>query len=125
MKNYLRLGDYNAICDSCGKKFKASQLQRRWDGLMVCSDDFETRHPQDLLRVQREKIAVPWARPTPATDTFTSSCDLWSSSPLADFGVADCAKVGGNTNISILINTFMPTSVAARAIPGRCVSGVY
>ena len=70
MKNHLILGDWNALCDSCGRKFKASSLKKRWDGLIVCSEDWEQRHPQDLLRVQREQISVPWARPYPAEDTY-------------------------------------------------------
>jgi hypothetical protein len=70
MKNHLILGDWNALCDSCGRKFKASSLQKRWDGLIVCREDWEQRHPQDLLRVQREQISVPWSRPYPAEDTY-------------------------------------------------------
>ena len=70
MKNHLILGDWNALCDSCGRKFKASSLQKRWDGLIVCKEDWEQRHPQDLLRVQREQISVPWSRPYPAEDTY-------------------------------------------------------
>ena len=70
MKNHLILGDWNALCDSCGRKFKASSLKKRWDGLIVCREDWEQRHPQDLLRVQREQISVPWSRPYPAEDTF-------------------------------------------------------
>ncbi|MFN7882058.1 MAG: hypothetical protein ACK5PF_03455 [bacterium] len=70
MKNFLELGNWNALCDSCGRKFKANQLKRRWDGLMVCEEDYELRHPQDFLRVQRERISVPFARPYPAYDTF-------------------------------------------------------
>lgn len=70
MKNHLLLGNWNALCDSCGRKFKASDLRKRWDGLMVCEEDMEQRHPQDLLRVQREQISVPFSRPYPATDTY-------------------------------------------------------
>ena len=72
MKNYLQLGNWNALCDRCGRKFKASDLQRTWEGLMVCKDDYETRHPSDFLRVQREQIAVPWSRPYPTQDTFVA-----------------------------------------------------
>lgn len=61
--------DWWAICDSCGKKYKASELKRRWDGVMVCPADWEIRHPQDFLRSKPDKIAVPWARPQ-VTDTF-------------------------------------------------------
>ena len=70
MKNHLLLGNWNALCDSCGRKYKASDLRKRWDGLMVCEEDWEQRHPMDLLRVQREQISVPFVRPYPATDSF-------------------------------------------------------
>jgi hypothetical protein len=70
MQNHLIPGNWNALCDSCGRKFKALDLKQRWDGLMVCQEDWESRHPQTLLKVQREKIAVPFARPYPATDTY-------------------------------------------------------
>lgn len=58
-------GDYNAICDSCGFEFKASELQKRWDGFYVCKDDMETRHPQDLIRGKKERPAPKWTRPEP------------------------------------------------------------
>ena len=77
MKNHLLLGNWNALCDSCGRKFKALDLQKDWRGLMVCQEDFEQRHPQDLLKVQREKIAVPWSRPYAAEDTYLPET-LWT-----------------------------------------------
>ena len=58
-----KAGDWNAICDECGFKFKASQLRKRWDGYMVCKDDWEIRHPQDSLRGRRDDQSVPWSRP--------------------------------------------------------------
>jgi len=69
MKNNLVLGDWNAICDRCGFKHKASALKEEWTGLRVCSSCHETRHPQTLLRVPEEKSNVPWVRPEPA-DVF-------------------------------------------------------
>ena len=71
MSNTYKKGDWNAICDSCGRKFKASQLRRRWDGLRVCKDDWEPRHPQDFLRGKPDKPSVPWSRPEQA-DTFVT-----------------------------------------------------
>ncbi len=62
-------GDWKATCDSCGCVFKASQLRRRWDGFMVCEQDFEQRHEQDFVRTKLEKISVAWTRPAP-TDVF-------------------------------------------------------
>jgi hypothetical protein len=70
MNNYLKLGEWNAICDVCGYKFKASMLRKRWDGLMVCNQDYELRHPQDFLRVPLERVSPPWVRLEPE-DVFT------------------------------------------------------
>jgi hypothetical protein len=61
--DYLKLGDWNAVCDVCGFKFKASTLKDRWDGLKVCEKDWETRHPQDLLKIPRSEKSIPWANP--------------------------------------------------------------
>ena len=61
--DYLKLGDWNAICDSCGCKFKASQLRKRWDNMRVCKDDWEEQHHQDFLKGKQDKEAVVWARP--------------------------------------------------------------
>jgi hypothetical protein len=63
MRNWLKWGDYNAICDSCGRKFKASMLQKRWDGLLVCQDDWEIKHPQLNVRIRGDKQFVPNPRP--------------------------------------------------------------
>ena len=124
MKNWLKLGDYNAICDSCGRKFKASTMTKRWDGLFVCKEDNEPRHPQLSLRVKGDIQTVPIPRPDAVQDVFVETCDLWSSSPMAGFGTAGCATVGGNTSIPILIDIFAPTSVAGYAIAGRALPGV-
>lgn len=70
-KSYLKVGDYNAVCDVCGGEFKASQLKKRWDGLMVCWQDWEARHPMDFLRSQVPSKPIKLARPEP-TDQFTT-----------------------------------------------------
>lgn len=61
----LKIGDWNAICDVCGFEYKASQLKKRWDGLMVCEKDFEHRHPSDLYRFTSREKSPPWTRPEP------------------------------------------------------------
>lgn len=117
-------GRWKVVCDRCGFRFHSDALKLEWTGLRVCSGCFETRNPQDFLRVQPEKIVPEWVRPEPA-DTFASTCDLWSASPMADFGGADCCTVGGNTNIPLLISVFGASSVAARAITSRSIAGVF
>jgi hypothetical protein len=62
-------GDWAAICDSCGRKLKGSDLRQRWDGLKVCSADWEPRQPQDFVRGVADYQAPPWTRPE-AQDLF-------------------------------------------------------
>jgi hypothetical protein len=62
-------GDWIADCDICGRKYKASQLIKRWDGLMCCEDDWEIRQPQDFVRGVADTQIAPWLRPEP-TDSF-------------------------------------------------------
>lgn len=66
--NYVS-GDWNVICDVCSKKIKASEAKQRWDGFIVCKDDYEQRQPLDFIRARQDKISVPYTRPVP-TDTF-------------------------------------------------------
>jgi hypothetical protein len=64
-------GDNNAICDTCGRKRKASTLRKTWDGWYVCSEHWEPRHPQDYVRNVPESTPVAINRP--ATEpTFTA-----------------------------------------------------
>jgi len=90
MQNWLKLGDYNAICDSCGRKFKASTMRKRWDGMFVCKEDFEYKHPQLSLKVRGDKQYVPIPRPEPTADTFIAVCYIWDRAAYADLGTADC-----------------------------------
>lgn len=59
-------GDWIADCDVCGRKYKASALTQRWDGLMCCDDDWEIRQPQDFVRGVPDTQIAPWLRPEPA-----------------------------------------------------------
>lgn len=93
--NYLRWGDWNAICDCCGFKFKASQLRKDWRGLMVCDKDYEPKHPQLMIRVPQDDPSVPWARPQ-SLEQFVGACYPWTSSGYADMGSADCMQADNN-----------------------------
>lgn len=83
-------GDWNATCDRCGRKFKASQLSRTWDNLMVCSRDWEPRHPQDFVRGVPDTEAPPWTRPQPAT-SYVAVCTLQGSSAIPGYATPGCA----------------------------------
>ncbi len=94
MKNHLVLGDWNVICDVCGQKYKASETKKRWDGLIVCPQDFENRNEQDFLRVRREQISVPFARPEAEPDNFLLYCTPEGMTAIAGTAIAGCAIAG-------------------------------
>jgi hypothetical protein len=74
-------GGWNVICDQCGRLFKDSELQLRWDGLMVCRGDWEPRQPQDFVHGVADKQAPPYARPE-QSDSFISVGSGGASRPL-------------------------------------------
>jgi len=102
-KNYYVSGEWNVTCDVCAKKIKSSQAKKRWDGLIVCPEDFEPRHEQDFVKPRQDKITVPFVRPkeTPAFLEIVAASDqvipsdsvatewITSTSPLDTVSAAD------------------------------------
>jgi hypothetical protein len=82
-------GQFNLYCDVCKKKIKASDAKHRWDGLIVCPDDWEQRHPQDFVKAKIDKISVPFSRPIENIDY-----DL-------TYGMFDGVRISESVNIFI------------------------
>ena len=64
-KNYYVSGSHNITCDVCSRKIKAHEAKQRWDGFIVCADDWEPRHEQDFVKAKTDKLTVPFQRPIP------------------------------------------------------------
>lgn len=93
-KTYWAEGDYKALCDGCGFEFKASELRERYDGMMVCQEDWEPRHPSERPLSIRSPRALPWTRPE-GPDVFTNPiCTLLGRQGVAGLGIAGCAIAG-------------------------------
>jgi len=96
MRNYYVSGQWNLICDSCGKKIKTGKAKKRWDGLVVCPEDYEQRHSQDFVRARQDKITVPFTRPRPQ-DIFVDvvyACTTDGKTAIANRAVAGCSITG-------------------------------
>ena len=113
MKNYYQPGDWNAVCSMCGRKKKASDLVRNWQGLYRCKDHNEERHPQDFVRGVREVVTVPWAQPMTDIDIYV--CDINGRSAVPGRSVPGC-MMPGNTITDDSINW---AAVSACTIFGR------
>lgn len=58
-------GDWVVWCQVCGRKYNGPDLRRRYDGLMVCDKDWETRHPQDGVPIIRTSEPPPYVTSPP------------------------------------------------------------
>lgn len=90
--DYFKPGDWNATCSMCGRKRKASQLVRNWQGMYRCPEHNEARHPQDFVRAVKEVLTVPWSQP-PA-DSYATFCSLNGQSAVPGYAVAGCMIPG-------------------------------
>lgn len=59
-------GAFKRCCDVCGFDYYSFETRKRWDGLIVCDADFESRHSQDYVRGRKDRQNVPDPRPEPA-----------------------------------------------------------
>jgi hypothetical protein len=71
-------GNWIAMCDVCGRKYKASTLKKRWDGLMCCDRDWEIRQPQDFVRGIADTQIAPWLRSEPSDSFIAVTLSLLS-----------------------------------------------
>lgn len=78
-------GDHYMVCDSCGMKFRRSEITKRWDGMYVCKADWEPRHQQESVSVRVDRVRVPVARPEP----FSAGTELLDGTELDGETVLD------------------------------------
>lgn len=113
--DYLALGDWNCVCYDCGRKFKASQMRRNWQGFWECPEHWTPRQPQDFVRGVPDNPTPPWTQPMPA-NVFVYVCDIESMQPIADIAVAECAVAGADGGLA-------GSAIAGIAIAGIAISG--
>lgn len=52
-----RPGNHWIVCQRCGFDYHVSQVQKEWDGLIVCNGCYETKHPQLMVRALKDSQA--------------------------------------------------------------------
>jgi hypothetical protein len=71
---------------------------------MVCDQDWEQRHPQELIRPIADQNKLPWTRPEGSDQFITPTynpailqyCTLDGQFSNSDHATSDCAVVGNN-----------------------------
>lgn len=122
-------GDWNASCFECGRKRKASQLRRHWQGYYVCPEHWEPRHPQDFVKAVPDHMEVPWAQPM--ADTDLQICTPNGITAMPGRGMPGC-MMPGNSNVIYeddpvvvpsLCDIYGITSIPSFAMPGCSLPG--
>jgi hypothetical protein len=116
--DFLRVGDYNAICDVCGRKFKFSRLRQKWDNTWACEQDWEPRQPQDYLKGIKDNMSVPLSRPDPpASYVDTIYVNPITSNISLSFALNRVKSYLANvaSNVTILVNLY-PKSTSGKVV---------
>lgn len=97
-------GTWAVICDICGFRFPSDKLKKRWDGAMTCEKDWETRHPQTLIKIRGETAVPDFTRVD--VENYLPYCDIVTSSGYASLGTAGCAQAGNMTFTYLFLADF-------------------
>lgn len=107
-----------ALCGVCSKRIRSDTAKKRWDGLIVCPEDWEPRHSLDMVRVRKPRT-IHAEVPRQPDPTFTEVvCPYPRQYAMADIGAADCALAG---SVGIII----PLAQAGRAIANQAVANIH
>ena len=87
-------GNHWLVCDVCGFEYRHNVMKKRWDGLVVCPEDFELRHPQDFVRVKEEDVSAKGLVRPGTEDNFIEVACL-DHSAIPGEAIPGCAVPGG------------------------------
>ena len=97
MKKTTWPGNWKVSCQVCGFQFPSSEIKKRWDGVLCCQEDWDSKHPQLLIKV-REETSVP-SFVSKDSDIHIAYCSLEAQSAYPGLAIAGCA-LAGNTRYS-------------------------
>lgn len=99
MRNYFKAGCWNVVCQVCGKQVKSDAIIKRWDGVLVCKEDYEPRNILDFVRSVTERSSIPFVAPDPPP-VFVNVIYIQDTQAIAGIAVAGLAITGySNPNL--------------------------
>ena len=73
IRNTHKVGDYLMQDDDSGYTIYRSEAVKRWDGLWVRKDQYETRQPQEFVRALNDPKALVEVRPESAAPAVSNT----------------------------------------------------
>ena len=87
-------GEHWAVCDVCDMDYRQSELQRRWDNLLVCKYDYEPIHPQYKTRARPDVTSPVGLHRSEPSDEFTTVNHCLSTTCRSGIAISGCARAG-------------------------------
>lgn len=107
---------YNAICDICGFKKKNTELFKRWDGFMVCKEDWETRNLADFYDTPNDTHLLPWTRPDSGNTLTWTPVFTGSGGSLGTATVSNANYIINNSVLTFSFTLLSPTQTTSNSI---------
>lgn len=123
MPSYFKSGEWNFICDLCGRTGKSSEAAKTWDNHYVCARHKEVRNPQDFLRGVIDNPSVPWTRTSPVDNFVPPSCTVEGVVAGPGYGMPGCMIPGWTNPIFPLTPALFgrSTAIPNYAIPSAAI----
>lgn len=113
-------GDFWRICDVCGFRYRSSMTRTRWDNLIVCDADFETRHPQDFVRGQKDSQVVPDPRPDALASfigPLTTAVSVVAVAGATTISVDSSVRFDSSDDLGIMLDDGNVQRVEVQSVP--------
>lgn len=116
-------GDYWMICDTCGFKYRRSEMRETWDHLWVCGKDWEPRHPQLDIKAIPDDQRVPVSRPDKSSVLGSTTVGTTAAADASTLILTDASTLikGDSIGVTLDDGTVQWTSLTATP-PANTVS---
>ena len=116
-------GDYWMVCDRCGFNYRKSNMRETWDGLWVCEDDWEPRHPQLSVKAKQDDQRVPVARPDRSCVLGSTTVGTTASVDATSIILTDASSLSSGDSIGVTLDNGIVQWTSLSASPsGNTVS---
>ena len=113
-------GDFYRMCDRTGFKIRAKRTRKEWNGLIVSTEVWERRQPQDFVKGRPDYQMVPEARPR-QTDVFlaflttTTTADAQAGTQVLQ--VVSSIRILINDKVQVMLDTGVLFSTTILSVP--------
>lgn len=136
VRHFFKPGSWNRICDQTGFAVRAENTRKQWNNLIVRTQSFEYRNPQDFVRGVRDEQNAPDPRPrspfvfeggstTLSANAAIRATTLLLTAPigLINGNIVSIMLDSGNVFLGTVVSMTGLTLVVSQPIPAKASAG--